>query len=218
MADVVGGHQRSIPAKADEASMRMIMLLDRLKDVRRESPVAASGRRERTAEHSWHVATSVYVLQHLAAEPLDVERAVTLALFHDIPEIFVGDTFVYGSAVKTRQDREQSAMREFSRTPPVDIACGIMDLWEEYEYLRSAEARFVMAVDVILPVVLNHANLEHSSWARHHVAAAQVLSRIERVEHFSPPLAAHARALVDSAISSGFLSTAAAESADGNVP
>lgn len=194
-----------MPLAADEDSIRLVVTLDRLKEVQRESPTASGHRRERTAEHSWHLAVSVVVLRHLAAEPIDVNHAVLLALFHDVPEIFVGDTFVYGDRASSRHQREAAAMEAFADSPPRETTSSIAAMWREYEHTQSAEGRFVMALDVILPIILNHANPDHSSWIRHNIDASQVLSRIETVAAYSPALADHARDLVRAAVQDGIL-------------
>lgn len=191
-----------------ETSIDLIITLDRLKEVLRENPVASGGRRERTAEHSWHLAVSVVVLGHLSAEPIDVEHAAVLALIHDIPEIFVGDTFVYDSQAAARHDREAVAMAAFGQTDPRATTSSIVRLWEEYEHVATPEGRFVMAVDVVLPVILNHANPDHSSWSRYGIAAHQVLERIDSVEAYSPRLAEYARKLVCDALGTGVLRSA----------
>ena len=198
---------------ADEESIQLVVMLDQLKEVLRESPIACGERRERSAEHSWHLAVSVFVLHHLAAEPIDVEHAVTLALFHDVPEIFVGDTFVYGAQASSRLAREAAAMRAFAGRAPNVTTSSIVGLWEEYEHTQSPEGRFVMALDVVLPVILNSANPLHSSWLRHQVDAQQVLARIDGVAAYSPALADHARHLVRKATDGGILAASDAEDA-----
>ena len=72
--------------------------LDRLKTVLRQSMLIDDSRQENSAEHSWHLAMAALTLAPLAAEPIDVERAVKILLVHDIVEIDAGDVFIYDDA------------------------------------------------------------------------------------------------------------------------
>ena len=83
----------------------------------------------------------------------------------------------------------------------------IQGLWEEYEKLRSPEARFVMAMDVVLPILLNAENAAQSSWSRHHVSAHAVLERVAAVERFAPALARLARGMIRRGVADGSLHT-----------
>jgi putative hydrolase of HD superfamily len=185
--------------------IRLLLSLDQLKDVTRQNPLASSERQERTAEHAWHLATAVLVLKDLADEPFDVEHAVVLAIVHDIPEVFVGDTFAFSRSSTDRRSREQAAIDEFaSRFQSLEVK-HIRELWEEYEFVKSPEAKFVMALDIILPIILNFTNGTNTSWVRHNVHAKQVLSRIDQVSSYSAPLARYARGLVEEGLIDGLL-------------
>src|SRR6266498_2995034 len=179
---------RSDDDECDLDLLDLVLFLDRLKEVRRENPIASASRRERTAEHSWHLAVSVYLLRQLAEQEIDVEHAVLLAVLHDIPEVFVGDTFVYGDQEESRRRREDTAMRRFLGAK-LAASHDMYSLWHEYEHGTSTEARFVKAMDVVLPVILNHSNPRDSSWLRHNVTVAQVLKRIDEVAPHSRRLA-----------------------------
>jgi putative hydrolases of HD superfamily len=184
----------------------VLLEMDRLKTVRRRNPIGHGKRLETTAEHSWHLGVAVLLFARFAAEDIDVNRAVSLAIVHDVPEIFVGDTFVYSPEVESRAGREAAAMRSFLDTHAhLAEVSDIVSQWGEYEFCRSAEGRFVMALDVLLPVFLNHANLSHSSWLHHGISGNQVQDRISRVQQSCPALAELALELVDDAVNKGVL-------------
>jgi 5'-deoxynucleotidase YfbR-like HD superfamily hydrolase len=186
----------------------LLLEMDRLKTVRRRNPIRHGRRPETTAEHSWHLGVAVMLFARFAVEDIDVDRAVSLAILHDVPEIFVGDTFVYSAEVESRPGREASAMRDFlDRHSHLAEVSAIVSQWGEYESCRSAEGRFVMALDVLLPVFLNHANLAHSSWLRHGISGNQVRDRITRIQRSCPALAELALQLVDDAVNKGVLKT-----------
>src|SRR5688500_600384 len=79
--------------------LRFVMDLDALKEVERKNPLSVGERRERVAEHSWHLATAAILLHDFADENVDIAHASMLAVVHDIVELFVGDTFAFGEDV-----------------------------------------------------------------------------------------------------------------------
>jgi hypothetical protein len=81
----------------------------------------------------------------------------------------------------------------------------IMSWWEEYEYEQTPEGRYVMAIDVLLPIFLNLAAGHDSSWSRHNVAAEDVRKRIDHVREIIPQMAELARQAVDEGVRQGLL-------------
>jgi putative hydrolases of HD superfamily len=127
------------------------------------------------------------VFARFAAEPIDVGTAVCTALVHDIVEIDAGDTFAYdeGEAAASKDAREKAAAdRLFGLLPP-ETGAWFRTLWEDYEEGRTAEGRFVMAVDRLAPMLLNLAE-GGSAWAEHGITAERVEAR-NRV-HIEGPL------------------------------
>ncbi len=200
----------SPPDHADDAgtiedTIDFILSVDRLKQVRRRNPLVDGQRRERTAEHCWHVALAAICLHRYAAEPVDLGRAVQLAVVHDLPETVVGDTFVYGGRVDGRRGREESGMRVLVGDLAGEVADTVMGAWREYEYETSAEGRFVMAIDVLLPIFMNFMAGNDSSWCRYRVRADDVRERVGRVAAALPALAETARRVIDEAVTQGLL-------------
>ncbi|OAB43262.1 5'-deoxynucleotidase [Paenibacillus glacialis] len=83
---------------------------------------------ENVAEHSYHVALLTHMLcmigNHYFDRELNAERAVTLALFHDASEVFIGDIATpvkHDNPLLLANFREMeriAAMRLLSMTPP----------------------------------------------------------------------------------------------------
>ena len=160
------------------AAMRFFLEVDRLKGVERRNRLADGSRRENTAEHSWHLGIATAVFAPFATEPIDLGTAMCMALLHDIVEIDAGDTFAYdeGEAAATKRAREEAAAeRLFGLLPPV-TGERFRDLWEEYERGDTPEARYVMAVDRLAPVMLNIAE-GGSTWREHGITADRVIAR-----------------------------------------
>ena len=100
---------------------------------------------ESIAEHSFHLATMVWLL---AAREPDVDRtkALELALVHDLAELRIGDlprTAVGYFAPGAKHEAERRAADDI--LAPADPRA--RSLYAEYERSESREARFVRACD-----------------------------------------------------------------------
>lgn len=189
---------------ADTERVDFTLRLDHLMQIERHNPLSVGTRRERTAEHCWHLAMATFVWAPQAPAALNVDHAVTLAVVHDFPELFVGDNSVYSAAEATRQERESRAMDAFAESG-FDHALRLRETWREFEFAESPEALFVRALDVLLPILHNHSNISESSWIKEGVPASAVRKRIETAATALPWLAARASGLVDDAESRGAL-------------
>jgi putative hydrolase of HD superfamily len=99
-------------------------------------------------------------------QPVNVEKAVKMALIHDLAEAKVGDipVFVQNREVKKlKYENEENAMREF-RDELMDVQAREMyDLWMEYEKQENAESKFVKALDK-LEAFIQHAEANYATW------------------------------------------------------
>jgi len=165
-------------AKGIESALAFFLEADRLKGVERRNRLADGSRRENTAEHSWHLGIAVLVLAPFASEPVDVATAVAMALVHDIVEIDAGDTFAYDDAegAATKQAREEAAADRLFALLPVETGRRFREMWDEYERGDTPEARFVMAVDRLAPMMLNLAE-GASTWREHGITRSRVIAR-----------------------------------------
>jgi putative hydrolase of HD superfamily len=98
---------------------------------------------ESVAAHSWGVAWLVLVL---CPRHIDLERALAMAVLHDLAEVRVGDlTPRSGVAPERRTLAERRALGGLLHGLPQ--AGQLQGLWEEFEARASIEARFVRACD-----------------------------------------------------------------------
>ena len=160
------------------AALAFFLEADRLKSVERRNRLADGTRRENTAEHSWHLGIAAMVLAPFASEPIDLATAVAMALVHDIVEIDAGDTFAYdvAEAAATKREREVAAADRLFGLLPAETGRRFRDLWDEYERGDTAEARFVMAIDRMAPMMLNLAE-GATTWREHGINRSQVIAR-----------------------------------------
>ena len=101
-----------------------------------------------------------------------------MALVHDIVEIDAGDTFAYDDAdgAATKQAREEAAADRLFGLLPAATGQRFRELWDEYERGDTAEARFVMAVDRLAPMMLNLAE-GASTWREYGISRSRVIAR-----------------------------------------
>lgn len=100
-------------------------------------------RPESVAAHSWGVALLVLAL---LPEGLDLRRALTYAVLHDLPEALAGDTTPHdGVAAGDKHAREVHAMAVLAAGLP--RGAELRAAWEAYERQEDPEARFVRQLD-----------------------------------------------------------------------
>lgn len=164
-----------------DSLLPFIKEIDQLKLIERNTPIHTGGRVENSAEHSWHLAMTVLVFEKISPAKLDINKAVKMALLHDIVEIDAGDVIIYGDQSNKKAKEELARDRIFGLLPEV-IAQEFKDLWNEFEAGQSAEAKFVSAIDRFLPLYSNYLNGGYS-WKNHNVIADKVIGKCE------PPIA-----------------------------
>ncbi len=186
--------------------LQFIVEIDKLKSVLRQTLILSGERNENTAEHSWHLATTVLVLKDLSNEPVNLERALKMALIHDIVEIDAGDTFIYdmkGNENKT--EREQKAAIRLFNLLEKPLSQELHTLWMEFEKQECPESKFVAAIDRFLPLMSNYYTEGHS-WKKHGIKRAQVIERNNKIEKGSQRLWAIAKTLIDHSVEKAYLS------------
>lgn len=121
--------------------------------VKRVPYLADNEQPENDVEHSFGLALTCWYLHPKIAPELDLLKIFQYALAHDIVELHAGDTYVFDTELSATKDaRERAALRQIAEEwgdfPELaDSAGGYMNKADE-------EARFVKAVDKILPVIM----------------------------------------------------------------
>ena len=170
--------------------------IDALKSVKRQSQVLGRGRRENSAEHSWHLAVFALVLAE--DKDLDVPKVMSMLLIHDIVEIDAGDAPIHGDHDNAElKIAEKNAADRLFGMLPTDQATHFLSLWHEFEAAISPEAKFAKALDRLQPLLLNISN-GGGTWVENDIAEQQVYDRYgPTIEKGSPKLWEYARKLVE---------------------
>ncbi|WP_407320897.1 HD domain-containing protein [Dickeya ananatis] len=185
--------------------VKFLMEIDKLKSVQRRSKVIGTDRQEDSAEHSWHFAVAVMSLAPYADDTIDITRVLKMALIHDIVEIDAGDVLVYDlKAREAIQQQEQAAATRIFGLLPQPQHDQFLALWHEYEAGDSAEARFALMIDRVMPVLMNLHN-GGQSWVEHGIRLEQVLNRNDFIQDINPALWGYLKQHLEDAQAKGWL-------------
>lgn len=188
-----------------EKQISFIMELDKIKKIGRQTYLSDASRKENDAEHSWHLALMAFVLADYANEKIDVLKTIKMVLLHDVIEIDAGDTYAYDTeGNKTKRERELKAADRIFGLLPKEQAEEYRGLWDEFEEMETAEAKFANTLDKVQPLFLNDAS-GGKSWEEHGVRKNQVLARNERTHEGSEELWAYAKSLIEKNVKAGKL-------------
>lgn len=188
--------------------IQFIIEIDKLKGILRQTRLTDDSRQENSAEHSWHLALMAIILAEYAPPHVDLGRAITMVLLHDLVEIDAGDTFCYD--VQGNQDKavreEKAATRIFGMLPE-DQGQLLREIWDEFEAVATPTARFAVALDRLQPLLQNQQN-QGGTWQLHGITERQVMQRMEPVQEGTPQLWELVEQIVADCIKAGYLQNA----------
>ncbi len=134
-----------------DQQLRFVSEIGALRAVLRQTVLAGSGlgRRENSAEHSWHLAMMAMALAEHAPPGTDIARVTGMVLVHDLVEIDAGDLFLYADAEQQRRQEiaERAAADRIFAILPANQAAVLRGLWDEFNERQSADARFARALE-----------------------------------------------------------------------
>lgn len=189
-----------------QKQIEFIVAIDKLKHITRQNIVIGTTRNENDAEHSWHLAVMAMFLSEYAAEKdIDILRVIKMVLIHDLVEIHAGDTFCYDEkGYEDKAEREQKAADRLFNILPADQAQEIMELWREFEDMKTPEASFAASLDRFQPLLLNY-NTDGHTWKRPGITSDKVLKRNDVSEKNAPVIYDYVKDLIEDSIEKGIL-------------
>ncbi|MCS7051748.1 MAG: HD domain-containing protein [Thermomicrobium sp.] len=160
---------------ADESSLlHCFRTIGRLKMVRRQGWIDRGVHDpESVADHSFRLALMAWILAQERTD-LDAGRAAVIALVHDLAEAIVGDRTPFDAALQAGADptllfrqrpvydpeaearktaAERAALHQLAALLPPSVGQRVIEVWEEYEAMNTAEARFVRQLDKLETVL-----------------------------------------------------------------
>lgn len=156
--------------------------------VTRAVNLANNGQLENDVEHSYGLAITSWYLHDKIAPELDIEKILKYALSHDIVELHAGDTYVFDTAaVATKEQREYDASEQLKLEWP-DFP-ELTDYADGYAKKLDPEARFVYAIDKLLPIIMIELDDAKKVWRDKEITLAMERSNkvtIHQSEIMSP--------------------------------
>ncbi len=161
--------------------LKVFLTLQWAKELPRQGFIALGFKRneaDSVAAHSWTTAMLVYLIateMKKRGEKIDVDKAVKMAMFHDMAETIVGDvgTFVKGMAKGAFAPIEEEGLKWLVKDLPSNKE--IISLVEEYMQRKTLEARICKVAD----------NLDALAQAKGVPAAQTALKYFKEVYHIT---------------------------------
>jgi 5'-deoxynucleotidase len=127
--------------------LRFIARSGRLKTEKRKGWVKKLGLSdpESVADHSYRTALMAMVISD--SRGLDTEKAMRLALLHDLPEAIVGDAMPEERSGRLKTEVETKAMQELLKDLPPTFGRLYRGVWSDFVEGKSEEARLVRQLD-----------------------------------------------------------------------
>jgi putative hydrolase of HD superfamily len=118
-------------------------------------------KQENDTEHSYNLAIAAWFLSEYFPE-LNRDQLIRLALVHDLVEIYAGDTYFYAEEAErlSKIERESKALERLDAEWP-DFP-GLTATIHAYEQKDSAEAKFIYALDKIMPIMVIYLGEGHT--------------------------------------------------------
>lgn len=185
--------------------IEFIKEIDKLKYIFRKTKLINSDRLENDAEHSWHLAMMAIILAEHSNEPIDVAKVMKMVLIHDIVEIDSGDVFAYDT-VKSHDnfDEELKAAKRIFGILPNEQAEEFINIWIEFEEMKTPESKFARALDRLEPLLQNASN-NGGTWREFDVKFDKVIEKKKAIKDGSEELWKFAKNLIDESVEKGIL-------------
>ncbi len=179
--------------------------IDKMTAVLRRTLLVDGSRRENDAEHSWHIAVMAMLFSEYAPEPVDIGRVVRMCVIHDLVEIEAGDTFAYDTSGNiSKAEREKEAADKLFSSLPEDQGKMIRSLWEEFDAMETADAKYAACMDRLQPFLHNTLTEGHT-WVEGNVNRAMVEKRMGIIKEYMPEVYKWIETNLDHAAEKGWL-------------
>ena len=159
-----------------ESTIAFLKEIEKFKTCERACQTTGVGRAESDAEHSWHLAVFLMLLEE-EFENVDFNKILKMSLIHDLPEIYAGDTNPYRGNTIDKEEKEKSAAEDLFSILPGPMANRLSALFDEYIAQESLESQIVKSADKLMPLIQNLCtNGHHSSYRKLEVEYQEVLA------------------------------------------
>ena len=161
-----------------QKQLSFIVEVDKVKNIMRRTLLIDGSRRENDAEHSWHLAIMAMLLTEYAEDKnFSLERVMKMVIVHDLVEVYAGDTFAFDvqGNIEKEEKEKLAADKLFSQLPE-NQGKQLRKLWEEFDEMKTPDARYAAALDRLQPFIHNLCTEGHT-WVLAKVTKEQVYKR-----------------------------------------
>lgn len=163
-----------------DSFLAFVSFTHQFQQIKRTIYATGEDRNENDAEHSFQLALVGWYLVETEKFSLDINKVIKYALVHDLVEIYAGDTYFYATveAKSSKEQKENDALQKIQKTFPEfpDIS----RLIAVYQEKSDPEARFIYALDKIMPVINIYLD-QGRSWQRDKVSYKMVRTKDEKI-------------------------------------
>jgi putative hydrolase of HD superfamily len=137
-------------------------------------------RPESDAEHSWHLCLFLLLLENEFPD-IDFVKLIKIALIHDLPEIYAGDTNPYRGDLENKPELEDAAAEKLFSILSTEMKKKLKDLFNEYVRQETPESKIVKSADKLLPLIQNLCtNDTYSSYRALKVTHEEVVNYMDK--------------------------------------
>ena len=188
-----------------DQQLRFTAEIDKMTSILRRTMLIDGSRRENDAEHSWHISVMALIFAEYAVEPVDIGRAVKMCVVHDLIEIYAGDTFAYDVAGnQDKAEREAAAADKLFTQLPAEQGDEIRNLWEEFDAMKTPDAKYAACMDRLQPFLHNTLTEGHT-WGESGTCRSSVEKRMAVIKEFMPEVYKWVEKNLDNAVTKGWL-------------
>lgn len=139
---------------------------EKLKSVLRCAYTSDGKRKESSADHSWMLALLAVIFFPELKIKVNRLKALKMLIVHDLAEAIAGDSYPWDKKKRIgKHEREEKALQEITSTLPFRSRKEIMELWQEFERMKTKESRFARAIDKV-EVILQHNVADIKTWRK----------------------------------------------------
>jgi putative hydrolase of HD superfamily len=148
---------------------------------------------ENDAEHSYQLAMMAWYINESCELGYDTALLLHYALAHDLVEVYAGDVAILDHAARAGKAEREAAALERIAGEFAEFG-GLVELIRQYERLEDREARFVKALDKVMPMMLTY--LERGGvWRERGLSRKELLDNKDQTTGIDPDVGELWRAL-----------------------
>lgn len=189
-----------------QKQLSFIVEVDKVKNIMRRTLLIDGSRRENDAEHSWHLAIMAMLLTEYAEDKnFTLDKVLKMVIVHDLVEVYAGDTFAFDvqGNIEKEEKEKLAADKLFSQLPE-NQGKQLRKLWEEFDEMKTPDARYAAALDRLQPFIHNLCTEGHT-WVLAKVTKAQVYKRSGLSMEVLPALKPWMEEQIEFAIKKGWI-------------